>query len=81
MKKILIILSALVLSSCDEGTSVIDLRSTGDEIFDKIYHFKYKSHDYIMFRKDLGNSGVAGVVHDPDCKCNQHKSKLINIDN
>ena len=71
MKKILIVLSALALSSCEIKHEPIVSRNT--EVLDKVYHFEYMSHDYIMFRHGFGYSSIAGVVHDPDCKCNNSK--------
>lgn len=71
MKTILIALSALVLCSCVDETIVKDTRDTKSLVFGRVYHFSYKSHDYIMFRDGYGKVSVAGVVHDPDCKCKE----------
>jgi hypothetical protein len=50
-----------------------DFREAKFEVFNRIVHFSYKSHDYIMFRDGVGDYSVAGIVHDPDCKCNDSK--------
>ena len=71
MKKIMAVLSALVLCSCVEEENIKDFRDTKFEVFDRIVHFSYKSHDYIMFRDGSGDFSVAGIVHDPDCKCKE----------
>lgn len=71
MKKILIVLSALALCSCVKEENIKDFRDTKFEVFNRIVHFSYKSHDYIMFRDGSGDFAVAGIVHDPDCKCKE----------
>ena len=71
MKKIMTVLSALVLCSCVKEENIKDFRDTKFEVFDRIVHFSYKSHDYIMFRDGSGDFSVAGIVHDPDCKCKE----------
>jgi hypothetical protein len=75
MKKIMIILSALALSSCTTEVAVKDFRGTTYEVFDRIVHFSYKSHDYIIFRDGSDKYSVAGVVHDPDCQCKKEETK------
>ena len=81
MKKILIVLSALVLTSCGEG--YVDVYKKGkldsdsqpirrSEVpFNEITHFEYCGHSYIKFASRFGNGAEAGVVHDPDCKCKE----------
>ena len=71
MKKILIVLSALALSSCEIKYEPVVLRNA--EVLDRVYHFEYMSHDHIMFQHGIGNASIAGVVHDPDCKCNDRE--------
>lgn len=73
MKKIMIVLLALVLCSCVKEENIKDFREAKFEVFNRIVHFSYKSHDYIMFRDGVGDYSVAGIVHDPDCKCNDSK--------
>ena len=60
-------------ASCKDGAIVTDLRGTGDEVFDRIYHFEYKSHEYIIYRSGICNNSIVGVVHDPDCKCKEEE--------
>lgn len=36
-----------------------------------IKHFDYNGHSYIQFHISGKHEGGSGVVHDPDCKCNQ----------
>lgn len=57
------------LVSCETRTLVSDVRGTKEKAIDYVFHFEYNSHDYIMFKRGNGQSGTAGVVHDPDCKC------------
>lgn len=57
MKKLLIILSVLLLSSCEKH--VCDLK---DPIQDK---FECKGHHYLVIRYHHNY-----IVHDPDCPCN-----------
>lgn len=35
-----------------------------------ISHFDYNDHQYISFERTTGYQGYLGVVHDPDCVCN-----------
>lgn len=37
----------------------------------QILHFDYNGHSYIHFHISGTHGGHSGVVHDPDCKCNQ----------
>lgn len=71
MKQILMLVAAILFVSCDKGTEFI-IRN--DVPFDKVEHFSYSGHKYIKFSKseDFEN-GICGVVHDPNCKCNNHK--------
>lgn len=70
MKKVLFILSLVLLCSCD---SILNSKSdSSDTINSKegtvpvpiIKTFKYKGHSYILF---VGREG-GGVVHDPECQ-------------
>lgn len=36
-----------------------------------IQHFDYNGHSYIQFHISGTHGGRGGIVHDPDCKCNQ----------
>lgn len=62
MKKILFLLSIVLLSACNaksNGSDTVHVKE-GDVPFVHIITFKYKGHSYINFGND-------GVVHDPDC--------------
>lgn len=81
MKKILIVLPALFLTSCGEG--YVDVYRNGkldsDSLpihrsgvpFREITHFDYCGHSYIKFIFGAGSSVTMGVAHDPDCKCKE----------
>ena len=43
---------------------------TNGQISD-IKHFDYNGHSYIQFIISGTYGGHGGVIHDPDCKCNQ----------
>lgn len=63
MKKILFILSIILLSACSsksDGSDTIYIKE-GNVPFWRVETFKYKKHSYINF-------GSRGIVHDPDCK-------------
>lgn len=69
MKKIIVILTILLLSACDSMTVHMDgwaepVNSNDSKIDVCVY--EYNGHRYLIFgRTDLTN----GVVHDPDCEC------------
>lgn len=71
MKKFFLIAAlSAVFASCDEMAPVIrDFKHEDKPPFAVITHFKYKGHDYILFKTVGANGAVGGVVHDPDCKC------------
>ena len=63
MKKILFLISIILLSSCgakSDGSDTVQLKE-GTIPFTIVETFKYKKHSYIKF-------GTTEVVHDPDCK-------------
>ena len=63
MKKILLLLSIVLLCSCNaksDGSGTIHAKE-GTVPFGYVEVFKYKGHSYIKF-------GDRGVVHDPDCQ-------------
>lgn len=70
MKKLLLTTAVILgLASCEDETMVYDLRDQENLPTPYVIHFEYKGHDYILFRTMGGNCSIAGVVHDPDCKC------------
>jgi Tfp pilus assembly protein PilP len=63
MKKILFLISIVLLSACgakSDGSDTVQLKE-GTIPFTNVETFKYKKHSYIKF-------GTIGVVHDPECK-------------
>lgn len=63
MKKILFLLSIVLLSACSaksNGSDTVHAKE-GTVPFGYTETFKYKGHSYINF-------GNKGVVHDPDCQ-------------
>lgn len=67
MKKVLFILSLVLLCSCDSsksnGSDTVNSKE-GTVPVSRIKTFKYKGHSYISF---LDGQGL-GVVHDPECQ-------------
>lgn len=70
MKKVLFILSLVLLCSCD---FILNSKSGGSDTINSkegtvpvpiIKTFKYKGHSYILFASREGG----GVVHDPECQ-------------
>lgn len=41
--------------------------------FQCITKFSFENHDYIMFQTSGNYSRVAGIVHNPECKCHDSK--------
>lgn len=60
MKKILFLLSIVLLSSCDVNSNGSDTKETA-VLSAYAETFRYKGHFYINF-------GGKGIVHDPDCQ-------------
>lgn len=63
MKKILFLLSIVLLSACgDKSNRSNTIHAKEDTVYFRYTKtFKYKGHFYINF-------GDKGVVHDPDCR-------------
>lgn len=72
MKYITLILT-LCLMSCSqpERTPEETAKIIGDN--SNPQRFDYDGHKYIRFTWSFGRYNTAGVVHDPDCKCNNDK--------
>lgn len=63
MKKILFLLSIVLLGACtpkSDGSNTVSYKE-GKVPFPYVRTFEYKKHSYIDF-------GHYGVVHDPDCQ-------------
>lgn len=69
MKKLLFVLLTFCCTSCTDKVSIEEAQSPP---FSRIIHFEYNGHKYIIFDRLEGMTGTSGVVHDPDCKCNQY---------
>ena len=63
MKKILFLISIVLLSACNASSDGSDTEQAkeGSTPFTNVKTFKYKKHYYIKF-------GTTGTVHDPDCQ-------------
>lgn len=77
MKKVLLVItmitSLISMGSCSqpERTPEETSRIIGD--YSNPIKFDYDGHKYIRFTWSFGRYKTAGVVHDPDCKCNNDK--------
>lgn len=70
VKIILLIISILLLSSCDGMIVHMDgwatpVNSTGKKI--DVSKYEYDGHTYLVFGLTTLTNGI---THDPDCKCN-----------
>lgn len=80
MRKLLFILSVLIMVSCCPTESVntvtkipatrIDIPGTGSYL----YQFTYKGHDYIT------NSGCDFIRHIPSCPCKFSERSILNYE-
>lgn len=75
MKKLVLLVSLVVLSSCTEHAPIpIQMKiNNSSETVHKHMHvleYGYNGHDYIMFTY-IGNnlSYIGEIVHNPDCHC------------
>ena len=70
---IIIITSLIFMGSCSEQERTPEETSKiiGDN--SNPIKFNYDGHKYIKFAWGFGKYRVAGVVHDPDCECNNDK--------
>ena len=73
---ILVILFGLLIYmivSSEKGTKVIS--SDGKEVTrlesDEVEYLEHNGHRYIKFQFGIADNSYGGVVHDPDCSCNQ----------
>lgn len=71
MKKLVLFLfTTLVLSSCDYNENRIGDKVSKEKIpFKCATEFEYKDHSFIKFTDKDGEYAIAGVVHNPNCKC------------
>ena len=71
MKKILFrLLITLSLTSCGKPETLIKY----DPQIRRVIKFEFEGHKYISFEVwDTGRTNVAGIVHDPNCPCQNNK--------
>lgn len=76
MKKYLFLLFALV-AMCSCGPARVETEHNEHSIlekFDVVRHFEYKGHKYIQFARTFpASQSSMGIVHDPNCSCNNLK--------
>ena len=68
MKKIILLLTTLLLVSCTPNSMTV---SNGDI---QAVHFEYNGHQYIQFScgvNIVSDDCYVGYVHDPDCPCKE----------
>ena len=80
MKKLLfvLLLCVVAISSCDElekkkvSHSSVDVGKLhlDNHVSLRVTEFTYKGHEFIWFKNEGGKYANSGIVHDPDCKCN-----------
>ena len=70
---IVVIIAAAILLRDNQGTTVT--RPDGQEALrfdpDDVQYIELNGHHYIKFVFSAGQNAHGGVVHDPDCPCNQ----------
>lgn len=67
---------ALIFAMCSCGPATINNKTEQGILdhFDKVIHFDYKGHRYISFEHSFpAREAAVGIVHDPDCSCNNLK--------
>lgn len=78
MKKLFYFLTLLlVMCSCEPKPARVVQRTEEEMLirFDVIRHFEYQGHKYISFQyAPNAYKSFMGVVHDPECLCNDLKN-------
>lgn len=76
MKYVFLLFVLVAMYSC--GPARIETGHNEQSIltkFDHVRHFEYKGHKYIQFEVGpWAKQARMGVVHDPDCPCNDLKN-------
>ena len=70
IKILFLIISVLLLGSCDSITVHMDGWATPVNSTDKkidVSKYEYNGHTYLVFGL---TTFASGITHDPDCKCN-----------
>ena len=73
MKKLLLLLGLLVtICSCEPSEAIVinQKQEVAVSYFNTVRHFEYEGHKYISFEQGYGKAATKGIVHDPDCHCN-----------
>lgn len=71
MKKILCVLTIVLLASCsceenEQGFKIHESQVKYDMYKGRVKHYTYEGHDYLSF-----GSKYRSIIHDPDCSCNK----------
>lgn len=76
MKKLTISLLPLLvmtLTGCEKPTEA----QIDHYMANRAIGFDYKGHHYIMFRDGGNNNSVGGVVHGPNCRCQESSTQSL----
>ena len=69
MRNILFVIAVMsCFVSCD--TKIRNVKSSDDLGLTDVDHFQYNGHKYISFKFGALDCSYGGVVHDPECNCN-----------
>lgn len=72
MKTILLIFTAIVISSCTPTENVLKLQKIGQSEWGYINQLTIDSHDYITYDR--------GITHSGTCKrCKQEQDSIVNV--
>ena len=75
MKKFLLLIFCIILTSCDSAVVHMDGWATPVNSNDRkidVSIYEYDGHTYLIFGQ---TSMTNGVVHNPDCICNARKEE------
>lgn len=70
MKKILFLLTCVLLVGCGTSGETPDPIKIDNKAIFKPYQFDYNGHKYIYFLE----YNSSNIVHDPDCSCQKESS-------
>lgn len=72
VKVFVVVLCMMFISGCSYETSKENYKEI--ELENRGIEFEYNGHSYIEFRQYTGDMYFnIGIVHNPDCKCNNVK--------
>lgn len=69
MKKILLVLLAGGLCSCEEGPKRVIVQPKEKNLIIESYRYDFEGHSYIWFQEGYGDFVSGGAIHDPECNC------------